>query len=387
MKRRLLLLSMLLITWMGAVSAEEVTIGEDTNTSYQLPVNMYYNFSLTQQIYTAEEIGTAGFIHSISFYYANTKSFTMDGVRVYLKEVDKSTFASNTDMVSVSDADKYFEGTFSATGEGWVTITLDIPFEYSGTKNLLVCCYDPTNGWFGSSYNFRYTPTTDNTSLVYYHDITCPDLADIQSSNANKSLNKFRSNIKINISTSGIEKTLTVCDGTETNQNVPLEGSYVDWYQKCEFIIPANKLGEIEDKALSKMTFYLSSPAQRIWGSAKFKVFLKEVENANITNYYGTSGATVVYEGALDGTKNTMDIAFTTPYLYQGGNLLVGVYQTVKGTDNSATFVGTYAQNASIQGMNDTSLDDVSINYYNFIPKTTFSYIHTLSSTAGWTET
>lgn len=371
---------MLLITWMGAVSADEVTIGNEEGTSYQLPVNMYYNYSLTQQIYTAEEIGTPGFINSISFNYAHTQSFSKTDVRVYLKEVEKSAFDSNTDMVPVSDADLYFEGTFSATGAGWVTINLDKLFEYSGTQNLLVCFYDPTQTYQGSQYIFRCSNTTDNTSLTYYADGIRPNIDDLQSYSGSKSLKKIRSNIKLEFSSGSIERTLTVCDGTETNQYVPLYGNYADWYQKCEFIIPANKLNEMEDKALSKMTFYLSSPAQESWGSAKFKVFLKEVDNTTITDYYGTTGATVVYEGSLDGTKNTMDIAFTTPYTYQGGNLLVGVYQTVKGTDNSATFIGTYAQNASIQGMNSSSLDNASINRYNFIPKTTFSYIHTISS-------
>ena len=365
---------------MGAVSAFEVTIGNEEGASYQLPVNMYYNYSLTQQIYTAEEIGTPGFIQSISFNYANTRSFSKEDVRVYLKEVEKSAFDSDTDMVPVSDADLYFEGTFSATRKGWVTINLDKPFEYSGTRNLLVCFYDPTKTYQGSDCTFCYSNTTDNTSLTYYSDVSCPDIDDLQSYSGNKGLKKFRSNIKLEFSSGSIEKTLTVCDGTETNQYVPLDGNYADYYQKCEFIIPANKLNEMEDNALSKMTFYLSSPAQGSWGSAKFKVFLKEVDNTTITDYYGTSGATVVYEGSLDGTKNTMDIAFTTPYTYQGGNLLVGVYQTVKGTDNSATFIGTYAQNASIQGMNDTSLDNISINRYNFIPKTTFSYIYTIAT-------
>ena len=50
----------------GVARAQEtVEIGdsESTTTNYTLPVNMYYHYSLTQQIYTAEEIGMAGTIH------------------------------------------------------------------------------------------------------------------------------------------------------------------------------------------------------------------------------------------------------------------------------------------------------------------------------------
>ena len=372
---------MLLLAWTGAARATQVTISGGTSTSYSLPFNMWYNYSLTQQIYTAEELGGAGTITSISFHYAYSSPFTMNGVQVYLKEVDKSSFVDVKDFVPLSASDKVFEGTFSASGAGWVTITLDTPFEYSGTKNLLVGCYDPTSGNTGSSsYKFYCTQTENQTSLSYFSDSNCPNLNNLTSYASNRTTYGYRCNIKFDISQGTITKSLTVCDGTVTNTCVPVDGYYTDWYQKSEFIIPANKLLQLEDNTISKMTFYLSSPASGSWGSAKFKVFLKEVDATTISNYYGTTGATTVYEGPLDGTKSTMDIEFTTPYLYHGGNLLVGVYQTTKGTDNSATFIGSTASNASIFGMNDSNLDNVSINYENFIPKTTFDYYYETNS-------
>ena len=66
---------------------------------------MYYNYSLTQQIYTAAEIGTAGTINSISFDYAYTGSFEMDGVQIYMLETDKEAFTNNNDMVAVTSMD------------------------------------------------------------------------------------------------------------------------------------------------------------------------------------------------------------------------------------------------------------------------------------------
>ena len=65
MMKKLLLSMMLMLAWMGAARATEVTIGGGTSTSYSLPFNMWYNYSLTQQIYTAEELGGAGTITSI----------------------------------------------------------------------------------------------------------------------------------------------------------------------------------------------------------------------------------------------------------------------------------------------------------------------------------
>lgn len=367
---------MLLLAWTGTARADEVTIGNGTVSFYELPFNMKHKYSLTQQLYLAEELGGSGYINSISFHYAYSSPFTMTGVQVYLKEVDESTTYSK--VFPISSSDKVFEGTISASGAGWVTINLDTPFEYSGNKNLLVSCYDPTgSNSYSDSFKFYCTGTGDYKCVWYESDFQCIDLNKLSS--YSRSLMMFRSNTKFGITHGPITKSLTVCDGTETNSSVPVSGYYADWFQKCEFIIPANKLFKLEDNTISKMTFYLSSPASGSWGAAKFKVFLKEVDATTISNYYGTTGATTVYEGSLDGTKSTMNIEFSTPYLYHGGNLLVGVYQTVKGTDNSATFIGSNASSACIQGINSSSLN-VSINYENFIPKTTFDYYYETNS-------
>ena len=168
------------------------------------------------------------------------------------------------------------------------------------------------------------------------------------------------------------QETLTVHDGTATNGYVPVYGFYVDAYLKCEMVYPAAELGDMEAGTITGMTFYASTPADDSWGSANFQVFLTEVANATISAYVGPG--TVVYEGALDGTQSEMTITFTTPYVYNGGNLLVGVYNTVTGSYKSITWAGENVTGASIQGYSYTSLDAVSAGQRNFLPKTTFTY-------------
>ena len=156
-----------LLTAPGAMRAQTtVTIGNEssTNSAYIMPVNMYYNYSLTQQIYRADEINMpdGGTITSISFEYLYSGAFSLSGIKVFMKNTTKESFTNNNDWVEVSASDKVFEGTFSASGAGWVTLTLNTPFHYDGTSNLLVCFYDPTNGYPGSSYKFRTTSTTSD---------------------------------------------------------------------------------------------------------------------------------------------------------------------------------------------------------------------------------
>ena len=172
------------------------------------------------------------------------------------------------------------------------------------------------------------------------------------------------------------QSTLTVNDGTATNGYVPVYGFYADAYLKCEYIIPATELESMGTGAsISAMTFYLSTPATDSWGSANFQIFMKEVDATTISDFTGPDDATVVYEGSLDGTQSEMVVEFATNYTYNGGNLLVGVYNTVTGSYKSASFSGVEATGASVTGYSYTDLASVtSASQRNFLPKTTFTY-------------
>jgi hypothetical protein len=166
---------------------------------------------------------------------------------------------------------------------------------------------------------------------------------------------------------------LTVYDGSASNGYVPVYGFYADAYLKCETVMPASELTAMAGSTINAMKFYLALSASGPWTST-FKVFMKEVSETTLGAYSGLEGATVVYEGTLDATGETMDIEFTTPYQYNGGNLLIGIYNIEEGNYKSAAFYGTEATGASVQGYSYTSLDDVSLNVRDFIPKTTFTY-------------
>ena len=170
------------------------------------------------------------------------------------------------------------------------------------------------------------------------------------------------------------QQTLTIYpDATGTSSYVPIPGNSLARFMKSEFVIPASQLEAMEGGTISQMTFHLSQTGS-INGSFNFQVFLKEVNATSINSYYGPEGATIVYEGPLDGSQSTMDIAFTTNYTYHGGNLLVGVYQ-IANTYFVANiqFWGQTVSGASVQGTG-SSLGNVSCNQRNFIPKTTFTY-------------
>ena len=122
---------------------------------------------------------------------------------------------------------------------------------------------------------------------------------------------------------------------------------------------------------ITGMKFYASQTSVA-WGNANFQVFLTEIASTTISAFNGPG--TVVYTGALSISGGVMTVNFTTPYTYNGGNLLVGIYNTVKGSYSSSSWYGQTVTGASVQGYNSSALGSVTATQRNFLPKVTFIY-------------
>ena len=159
----------LLIGMIGMFSvplrAEEVTIGSGTTTNAWLPSHSFYKYSLTQQIYTADEIGGAGTINSIAFYNGGSeKTRTYD---VYLVNTEKSSFSGSSDWVSVSSNDLVFSGSVTMTANGWTTISFTSTFDYVG-DNLAVVVNDKTGSYSQGMECRVFTPSGDPGVVSLY---------------------------------------------------------------------------------------------------------------------------------------------------------------------------------------------------------------------------
>jgi hypothetical protein len=107
------------------------------------PTSTYYSYSLTQQLYTAAEIGQAGKVTSIAFY--NMNSGTPRELDIYLKHTTKESFSDKYDWTAMTAADLVFSGTVTLAKGKWTVIDLDTPFDYNGTSNLLLTVDDNTD--------------------------------------------------------------------------------------------------------------------------------------------------------------------------------------------------------------------------------------------------
>jgi hypothetical protein len=151
------------------IQATEIGTGGTTNN--YLPSYSYYNYSMTQQIYTPEEIGTVGTISCIAFYNEGAeRTRTYD---LYLTTTEKSFFSDNADWISMTESDKVFSGSVTMAANNWTFIVFDTPFEYDGTSNLVLVADDNSGRYDSSPYMACSVYNTSTSQAIYaYSSIT-----------------------------------------------------------------------------------------------------------------------------------------------------------------------------------------------------------------------
>lgn len=146
-----------------------VAIGQEANNTYNgIPVHNYYKYSYTQQIFDANEIGSAGEISAISFEYAySTSNSSKTNVKIYLSNTSKEVFANTSDWVT-ENLQLVYQGPLVCE-QGWNNFTLDFPFVYLG-GNLLLTVEDLSAQYSGSSYTFNTSNCVGNKAIMYRSD-------------------------------------------------------------------------------------------------------------------------------------------------------------------------------------------------------------------------
>lgn len=152
----------------------EVTIGTGTLTNLQLPINPYYGFSYSQTIYYQTDIAQQGNITKIYYNWNGGAAGTncKDWV-VYMGHTAKTAFSGTTDWIPVAQLTQVFSGVVTlTTTAGWVEITLNTPFAYNNTSNLVIAVDENTAGYGGSAENFYGTSFGANRGIVHRSDAT-----------------------------------------------------------------------------------------------------------------------------------------------------------------------------------------------------------------------
>ena len=198
-----------------ATFIQAIEIGASQTTNNYLPSYNYYKYSLTQQIYTAEEIGTVGTINSIAFYNEGAeKTRTYD---FYLKTTNKNAFSSKTDWITVIESDKVFSGSVTMAANAWTFITFSTPFEYDGTSNLVLVADDNTNAWTSSPHMSCSAFNTTSSQAIYaYNDNTNYNpLSPPTSSSSYNNVLSMKNHILLGMVTNApqVQQTITLSEG------------------------------------------------------------------------------------------------------------------------------------------------------------------------------
>ena len=163
--KRFLLLLMLAVAspWMMKAQTT-VTIGDGEATHQMLPIHTYKEYSLSQQIYTAAEIGGAGTITSIALYHDN--AVPPGRFEMYLVHTNKTAFNNTTDWITVEPSDMVYSIVDTPLSSGWTTFNLNEPFVYDGQRNLaLIVDYAIPSLNYCNYNNWKTFEGQDNCTL------------------------------------------------------------------------------------------------------------------------------------------------------------------------------------------------------------------------------
>ena len=134
--------------------------------------------------------------------------------------------------------------------------------------------------------------------------------------------------------TATAQQELTVYDGTGSNGYVPTYMGYWDDFTRSQYVIPAADLAEMNGATISALTFYTTTQNVPYTSVSTADVYLMEVDYTAISAFEPKANATIVYQGTVAvvlneaGDGGEMTIEFATPYVYGGGNLLIGMLVT-----------------------------------------------------------
>ena len=174
---------------------------------------------------------------------------------------------------------------------------------------------------------------------------------------------------------------LTVADGTATNMYLPVYGSYYEEVQMNQMIYPADMLSDLVGKTITSITFYPASvtASGRTYSGIEFSggkvtMSLGSTTANSFTTTAAISASVTPVAEITDVQQNTSattwTFTFDTPFVYEGGNLLLQMdtqvgdyYRTYFYGESQTNYMGRYQCSG-----------DGGYGRQRFLPKATFTY-------------
>lgn len=169
---------------------------------------------------------------------------------------------------------------------------------------------------------------------------------------------------------------IIINDSTATSSYVPFYGYYADHSANSQFIVPAAEIEALVWDSITKLTFYsTSSYPNASWGSAQWEVYIAPTNASSLSALNDWSKMSLAKSaGTLSVVNSQMVVTLDHPFVYEGGNLVIGFKQVTAGSGSSCTWYGkTGASGSSYYSY--TSYYSTSNYASSFLPKVRFDYV------------
>ena len=168
---------------------------------------------------------------------------------------------------------------------------------------------------------------------------------------------------------------ITVCDGTQTNNYIPVYGLYYDEYNQInQMIYPASLLTDMVGNTINSLTFYARNNFTLTGGQFNIKL------GTTTTTQFGSTPTRITGLTTVATTNMTecasgyqLVINLDQPFTYTGDNLVVEFQSTASdGSYQSQPFYGiTQSGGSFYSGSSSTPGTGTT---HNFLPKLTFGF-------------
>lgn len=147
-----------------------ITIGDGNASVNYGPLYCYYHDNRTQVIYLASDLGNQPLlISSIGIDVTAVPSMSLTNWTIRLKHTDKSDYSAGnyfeTDGWTI-----VYQNDETISSTGWVAFSLDTPFLYDGTQNLMVDFSFNNTGWQTPYGTVNWTPASSGRAIYAYSD-------------------------------------------------------------------------------------------------------------------------------------------------------------------------------------------------------------------------
>ena len=166
----------------------------------------------------------------------------------------------------------------------------------------------------------------------------------------------------------------TVADGTTTHAKVPLDFYNCDGsgVRNAQMLYPASLLTDMNGSTIGSITFYHQSTSTKTLTASTWYILMGTTTEADLSEGFSTVALDTVYSGDLVVTNGVFSFELTTPYTYNGGNLIVEIYTT----GASGNWFGSSNQGCyGVDEIGSTYSSMSTPNYTAFLPKTTFTEV------------